>query len=196
MKTLATSLLLATGLLLAAGTASAQNNVVKVNVLSPLVKTGSFFFEHKLSESSSFEIGGLFTSWNIGDTDVTGFAITPEYRFYLSSTKNAMEGFYVGPFLRYQNLTLNNTSTYTDFDSNGNVITRTDESEAALNTFGGGVVVGHQWLFKQRFSLDTFLGPSFNGGSVSYKDNNNGTVDPGSFDGFGIRTGLTFGIAF
>ena len=193
-------LLFAAGLVLAAGTASAQNNVLKINVLSPLVKTGSFFFEHKLSESSSFEIGGLFTSWSINDadTDVTGFAITPEYRFYLSNTKKAMEGFYVGPFLRYQNLTLKNTSTYTDFDNNGNTVTRTEESAAELNTFGGGVVVGHQWLFKQRFSLDTFLGPSFNGGSISYKTTSNGsdTIDPGPFDGFGIRTGVTFGIAF
>ena len=163
-------------------------------------RRGSFFFEHKLSESSSFEIGGLFTSWSINDadTDVTGFAITPEYRFYLSNTKKAMEGFYVGPFLRYQNLTLKNTSTYTDFDNNGNTVTRTEESAAELNTFGGGVVVGHQWIFKQRFSLDTFLGPSFNGGSISYKTTSNGSdsIDPGPFDGFGIRTGVTFGIAF
>lgn len=186
--------LLASGLLLAAGSASAQDNVIKVNILSPIVKTGSFFFEHKLSESSSFQVGGLFTSWNFDDTDVTGFAITPEYRFYLSNSKQAVEGFYVGPFLRYQNLKLK--TTYETFDDNGNFATATDE--ASLNTFGGGVVVGHQWIFKQRFSLDTFLGPSYNGGSISYKTNSggNGTIDAGPFKGFGLRTGITFGLAF
>jgi hypothetical protein len=181
------------GLLLAAGSASAQDNVIKVNILSPIVKTGSFFFEHKLSSSSSLELGGLFTSWNIGDTDITGFAITPEYRFYLSSSKEAMEGFYVGPFVRYQNLTLK--TTYDSFNNNGNPVSQTDE--ASLNTFGGGVVVGHQWIFKQRFSLDTFLGPSYNGGSITAKSGNDtDTFDAGAFQGFGIRTGITFGIAF
>jgi hypothetical protein len=186
-------LLFATGLLLAAGSASAQDNVVKVNIFSPLVKTGSFFFEHKISPSSSLQLGGLFTSWNIGDTDITGFAITPEYRFYLSSSKEAVEGFYVGPFARYQNLSLK--ATYEGFDNNGNVTEET--AEASLNTFGGGVVVGHQWIFKQRFSLDTFLGPSYNGGSLTVKDGaDSETFDAGAFQGFGIRTGVTFGIAF
>ena len=191
-------ILFASGLLLAAGTASAQNNVVKVNILSPIVKTGSFFFEHKLSASSSAQLGGLFTSWSIADTKVSGFAVTPEYRFYLSSSKEAMEGFYVGPFVRYQNLTLSSENTYTSFDSNGDPTTTTSKAEASLNTFGGGVVVGRQWIFKERFSLDTFLGPSYNAGTAKAKDSSssNATFDSGSFSGFGIRTGITFGIAF
>ena len=181
--------------MLAAGAASAQDNVLKVNILSPIVKTGSFFFEHKLSDNSSFQLGGLFTKWSITDgTEFSGFAITPEYRFYLSERKDAMEGFYVGPYLRYQNLTL--LDTYTSFDSNGNPTT--DKQEASLNTFGGGVVVGHQWLFKERFSLDVFLGPSYNGGKLSYKDSSssNENLDSGTFTGFGVRSGITFGIAF
>jgi hypothetical protein len=191
-------LLLASGLLLAAGSASAQDNIVKVNILSPIVKTGSFFFEHKLNDNSSVQLGALFTSWSIGDTKVTGFAITPEYRFYLSERKAAMEGFYVAPFVRYQNLTLKDTYTGLMYNSNtGTYTTSTSTDEASLDTFGGGVLVGHQWIFKQRFSLDAFLGPSYNGGSVSYKNgSNSGTLDAGSFKGFGIRTGITFGIAF
>lgn len=186
--------LLAASLLLAAGAASAQDNVVKVNILSPIFGTGSFFFEHKLSASSSIQLGALFTNWNVDDnTNVTGFAITPEYRFYLSETKEALRGFYVGPFLRYQNLTLK----YTDTFYNG-TNTSPQKSEASLNTFGGGVLIGHQWIFKQRFSLDTFLGPSYNGGSESYKNSsfNNGMDDADLFKGFGIRTGVTFGLAF
>jgi hypothetical protein len=191
-------LLLASGLLLAAGSASAQDNVIKVNILSPIVKTGSFFFEHKLSASSSFQIGGLFTNWSINDTKITGFAITPEYRFYLSERKEAMEGFYVAPFVRYQNLTLKDTYDSYVYNSNGSTTYTPQTDEASLNTFGGGILIGHQWIFKQRFSLDTFLGPSYNGGSISYKSNNgsSGTLDAGSFQGFGVRAGITFGIAF
>lgn len=182
-------ILFAAGLLLTAGSVSAQDNVIKVNILSPIVKTGSFFFEHKLNESSSLQLGALFTNWSIGDTKITGFAITPEYRFYLSSSKEAMEGFYVAPFVRYQKLNLKNTDSFSS---------SSQSEEASLNTFGGGVLIGHQWIFKQRFSLDTFLGPSYNGGTISYTDSrgSNNDLDAGVFRGFGIRTGITFGIAF
>ncbi|WP_161599570.1 DUF3575 domain-containing protein [Hymenobacter nivis] len=186
-------LLTAAALVLAAGSASAQSNIVKVNVLSPLVHTGSFFYERQLTVASSLELGGLFTSWTVLDTKITGFALTPEYRFYLSANKPALQGFYVGPFLRYQNLTLKND--YEAYDENGNATTQTNE--AALNTFGGGVVVGHQWVFKQRFALDAFLGPSYNGGTVKEKDpNGGGSFDTAGFSGFGLRTGIAFGVAF
>lgn len=188
--------LLAAALLVgSASAASAQSTVVKANIFSPLVKTGSFFVEHRVGEHSSVQLGGLFTKWGSGDTGLSGFALTPEYRLYLSSNKPALQGFYVGPFVRYQNLTL--SSVYESFDDNGNP--RTDKAEAALNTLGGGVVVGHQWLFKQRFSLDMFLGPSYNGGTIKVKDGSNGTgtsFDAGVFSGFGIRSGVTFGVAF
>jgi hypothetical protein len=181
-------------LLLAASSASAQDNIIKVNILSPLVKTGSFFFEHKLNESSSLQLGGLFTSYNIGDTDLSGFAITPEYRYYLSDRKEAMEGFYVAPFLRYQNLTLK--STYTSYNGTGTGTSQQTE-KASLDTFGGGILIGHQWIFKQHFSLDLFLGPSYNGGTVKYEGSQGTqTLDAGSFKGFGVRSGITFGFAF
>ncbi|WP_165370599.1 DUF3575 domain-containing protein [Hymenobacter persicinus] len=188
-------LLAATIVAATSASAVAQNNVVKVNILSPIVKTGSFFYEHKLNASSSLQIGGLFTSAKIEDTKISGFALTPEYRFYLSERTPAPEGFYVGPFVRYQNLTLK--STYTDsYNSTGTPTTQTDE--ASLNTFGGGVVVGRQWIFKDTFSLDIFLGPSYNGGSIEVKStsNGNGTFDAGPLTGFGVRTGITFGLAF
>ena len=193
-------ILLAAACMAASSTvALAQNNVVKVNILSPLVKTGSFFYEHKLNDNSSLQLGALFTSWSIdgNDTKVTGFALTPEYRFYLSEKSSAPEGFYVGPFVRYQNLTLKSTYEDYSYDNNGNPTTSTQTDEASLNTLGGGVVVGRQWIFKERFALDLFLGPSYNGGSIKVKSSSYaGSFDPGPFDGFGIRTGVTFGLAF
>lgn len=174
-----------------ASAASAQSTVVKANIFSPLVKTGSFFVEQKLGAHHSFQLGGLFTKWGTGDTQLSGFALTPEYRMYLSDSKPALQGFYVGPFLRYQNLTLTQ-----DYDVS---IGDPAKAEASLNTFGGGVVVGHQWLFKRRFSLDTFLGPSYNKGTIKLKDGSSGeslSFDAGVFSGFGIRSGVTFGVAF
>lgn len=178
-----------------ASVASAQSTVVKANIFSPLVKTGSFFVEHRVGAHNSVQLGGLFTKWGSGDTQLSGFALTPEYRLYLAANKPALQGFYVGPFVRYQHLTL--SSSYESLDDSG-TLTR-DKAEAALNTLGGGVVVGHQWLFKQRFSLDMFLGPSYNGGTIKVKDtgsHTNTSFDAGVFHGFGIRSGVTFGIAF
>jgi Protein of unknown function (DUF3575) len=177
--------------------ALAQNTVVKVNILSPVVKTGSFFYERKLTDNSSLQLGGLFTNWGAGDDRISGFAITPEYRFYLSERSVAPEGFYVGPFLRYQNLTLKSSYEDVSFDSNGNPSYFTRSDKASLNTFGGGVVVGRQWIFKERFALDLFLGPSYNAGKVT-TETSSGTdsFDAGPFDGFGIRAGITFGLAF
>lgn len=179
-----------------ASAASAQSTVIKANIFSPLVKTGSFFVEHQTGAHSSVQLGGLFTKWGVGDnTDISGFALTPEYRLYLSANKPGLQGFYVGPFMRYQNLTL--SSLYESLNDSGNLTT--EKAEAALNTLGGGVVVGHQWIFKRHFSLDMFLGPSYNGGSIKVKDSSSGanaSFNAGVFNGFGIRSGVTFGIAF
>ena len=191
MKKLATSALAATALLLGSTAASAQTNALKVNLLSPLFKTGSFFYEHKLNDASSLQLGGLVTYWGLGDTKISGFAITPEYRRYLSNDKQALEGFYVAPFVRYQNLGLSLQTTAAD----GTEAT----AKATLNTIGGGVVVGHQWVFRQRITLDTFFGPSYNSNFAKVKasgGDESASFDVGSFQGFSLRTGVTLGVAF
>ena len=50
----------------------------------------------------------------------------------------------MGPFIRYQNLTLTNESVFC-LDENGNL--KTTDSQATFSSFGGGAVVGYQWLF-------------------------------------------------
>lgn len=180
--------LLSAGLLAGLSTtASAQTNAFKINIFSPLVRTGSFFFEHKVSEHSSAQLGALFTAWSVGETRISGFALTPEYRFYLSE-KPALEGFYFAPFLRYQNLSLTEPTGYAS---------SARDDKATLSTFGGGMLAGYQLLFKRRFTLDGFLGPSYNGGSLKVEsENSQTTFDVGTFQGFGLRAGVTFGVAF
>lgn len=176
--------IIASALLMAVGfSARAQSqNVIKVNILSPLVRTANFSFEHALSETSSFQIGFFYTGYRFGDTRFSGVGITPEYRFYLSERKQAPAGFYVAPFLRYQNFKLTETA-----------LTAT----GSLSLFGLGATAGYNLILKDRFSLDFFLGPSYSFGSVK---SDNGTADSfstgGIGGGFGLRTGITFGIAF
>jgi hypothetical protein len=160
-----------------------KQNVIKANLFSPLVKSGSFFYERAFDTNKSGQLGVGFTAYSTGNTKISGLFITPEFRFYLSDGKNALEGFYVGPFVRYQNLTVED-------------ITHTGKAE--LNTFGGGVVVGHQWLFKDLISLDIFAGPSYNSGQLKVTDTQDPSTYsvPSTFNGFGLRSGVTLGIAF
>lgn len=128
------------------------------------------------------QLGFFYTTIKISETKFSGFGITPEYRFYLSESKDVLNGFYVAPFLRYQNFKLEDEFT---------------NDEATLTTFGGGVLAGHQWIFKERFSLDTFIGPSYLGGSVDVEgDAEEDDFSTGALNGFGVRVGVTFGIAF
>ncbi|WP_081910710.1 DUF3575 domain-containing protein [Hymenobacter sp. APR13] len=197
--------LVAAAAVVAATQAQAQTNVVKIDIIQPIVNTAALSFEHKLSETSSFQLGvsvtanyredGGFNYYSEG-RKTSGFGIMPEYRFYLSEKHPAMEGFYVAPFLRFQHLSQKGDYELYDPITGGYSRRKVD---ATLNAFGGGVVVGRHWIFKQRFSLDAQLGPSY---MVSGVSSDGAGVDKDSFLGFyddinyGIRGGVTFGIAF
>ncbi|GGG37754.1 DUF3575 domain-containing protein [Hymenobacter glacieicola] len=199
--------LLVAGALLACSRAHAQTNVLKIDIFQPIVNTAALSFEHKLSESSSFQLGVSITanyneeggSWLYGASEsrkTSGFGLMPEYRFYLSEKHPAMEGFYVAPFLRYQYLS--QSGQYEQFNPNTGIST-TRTVDASLNAFGGGVVVGRHWIFKQRFSLDALLGPSY---MISGVSSDNSDISKNDFLGFyddinyGIRGAVTFGVAF
>lgn len=170
-------LLIAVVLMLSIG-ARAQSNVVKLNILSLVVKTANVSYERVLSESSSFQLGVAYTGASISDTRLKGLQITPEYRVYLSET-NAPDGVYAAPWIRYSNLSL-----------------ESGDSKASLSSFGGGAVIGKQWIFKESISLETFLGPGYSLSSIDVEQGSEDSFNIGSFDGFGIRFGVNFGLAF
>ncbi len=176
--------------------AKAQENVLKINIFSPIVRTASLFYERALNEKSSAQLGFFYTGYKISDTKFSGFGITPEYRYYLTGD-DVLRGVYIGPFIRYQNFTLKNTYFESNYDSNGNYLGETEkDGKATLSTIGGGVLIGHQWLFNDKISLDVFLGPSFNAGNLKVNSGSEDVFSTGAFDGFSVRFGLTFGYAF
>jgi hypothetical protein len=170
------------GAFMIAHSAGAQSNAVKINILSPIFSTFNIAYEHAITESSSIQLGFYATAASVGDVKYNGIGITPEFRFYLSDTP-APQGFYVAPFMRYQSVKLEDENT---------------SSEATLSTFGGGVLIGKQWIFKKRVTLDLFIGPSYSSGKV--KASSGSTSDDfdvsGAFSGFGLRAGITLGVAF
>lgn len=168
-------------------------NVIKTNILSPIVGSYNFFYERALAKNTSIQLGGGFTSIDISGTKLSGFRVTPEFRYYPSKGKDAPKGFFVGPFLNYQSLNLTVGASATGVSAEG---------KATLNTFGGGLALGWQWLFGDVVALDLFFGPSFNSGTVNVEASataNGFTEDSfstGAFSGFGFRFGLSLGVAF
>lgn len=197
--------------LLLAGAARAQTNAVKVDIFQPIINTLALSFEHKLSETSSFQLGvaGTFgyrddseffygSGSNTNSRSTSGIAITPEYRLYLSEKHPALEGFYVAPYARFQYLSQSISESF--YNPNGGNPTVASHS-ASLTAFGLGVTVGRHWIFKQRFSLDIFTGPGYTFASVS-SDQPGYTPRKGDFVGYlnnnsyDFRGGATFGVAF
>ena len=179
-KVLCAAVLVAASFGLKAQDNGAQN-AIKLNPLSLIFATGNVAYERAVSENSSVQLGVFFSGVNISGLKYTGLGITPEYRFYIAGQKQALNGVYVGPFVRYQSFTLKEKES---------------EAEAKFTSFGGGAVVGWEKTWASGFVLDLFVGPSYNSGKVKDKSGNGEFDVVGSIDGFGIRTGITLGFAF
>ena len=91
-----------------ASTVSTDKNTLKINTLSLFLGTGSIFYERKISDMTSGQLGLAYMGFKLGDTKFTGLILTPEFRIY--PKKNAIDGFYIAPYLRYQNFTVKSTA--------------------------------------------------------------------------------------
>lgn len=157
--------------------AQEEKNTLKINPLSALLRTGSIFYERKIDETMSAQLGVAYTGVSLSDTKFTGLALTPEVRFYVK--KNAPRGMYAAPFLKYQDYTI------TD-----------EEDKGSYRSFGGGLLLGHQWIYNSGFVLDLFFGPSYNNGTYKATAGSNEPDIKGGIEGFGLRVGLSIGLGF
>ncbi|MEW5846988.1 MAG: DUF3575 domain-containing protein [Bacteroidota bacterium] len=159
---------------------SEEPNVVKVNTLSLLVGTGSLFYERKLSDNLSGQMGVGYLSYKIEDSKFSGLILTPEVRFYPKS--NAIDGFYLAPYFRYQNFKLENTET---------------NDKGTYANYGGGLAIGRQWITDSGFTMDLFFGGHYSKGSIETEEGATGdNFDVAKFEGFRIRIGFSIGFAF
>lgn len=201
MKPFGLSLALVLG---SAGPALAQaGHAIKLNPVSAGLGTGSLFYEHRLAERRSAQLGGAFTRILDGDRRFTGLTITPEYRFYLAG--RAPGGFYLGPFARFRSFRM--TSPVVRFDEDGRPYK--ELRTGRTRTYGAGAVAGWQWVFFRHLSLDVYAGPSYSFGTFTtsdgssadeFDDFNNlkgiGIRFSQMFRGAGLRSGFTLGFAW
>lgn len=175
------TLLFAVIIMFSANLFAQPDNVIKVSLLSPFVKSGSFFYERSINDDMSLVGGFFFTAWKPDeDVELKGFGITLEYRYYLSEKTVSPSGAFLAPFVRYQNF---NISDYEDGS----------RAEADLSSMGGGLLIGYQKLFKDRITLEAFIGPAYYASKLTGDDS---VESIGQFDGFTVRGGITVGIAF
>ncbi len=155
---------------------SPEKNVLKVNTLALIIGTGSVFYERELSDLISGQFGVSYLNYKINDVKFSGLILTPEMRLYVK--KNAIDGFYVAPYLRYQNY------SFDAADANGSLI-----------SIGGGAAFGMQWIFQKGFVMDLFFGGHYTSADAKLKSGNE-IPDITSFDGFRTRVGFSLGFAF
>jgi len=158
-----------------------KKNAIKSDLFSVILRTGTIKYERAFTEDISVQLGFFYTGYQPRDSqsELSGWGITPEFRFYLSDTP-APHGTYLAPNFRYMVLDV--------YDADA-------MESATLNSFGFAINLGKQWVFKDVVLLDAWVGPSYNFRTV---DDITGTVDTGiqEADGFGLRIGLALGIIF
>ncbi len=148
---------------------------VKLNLFALPLRNFSFQYEYAFHKNMSTALGARFMlpySSNIsnqlnsndtygaklGKLKFTGYAITPEFRFYpgKKSEHQAPHGFYLAPYLRYSNFIINTTVTIPSDPIIGFVGEPVD-TKISYSGIAGGLMFGAQWVFKNRLSLDWWI---------------------------------------
>jgi hypothetical protein len=151
-------------------------NNFKINLSSLVFKSYSLYYERSLSRKISFSagyrtmpstnLGGLplvkklNEKFNDGDElleginrmEASGNAYTGEFRFY-GGKKPGARGFYLALYGRYA--TFNHDYDYRFTTRNNSAVSIPINSKA--NGFGGGLMLGTQWLIAKRVNLDVYI---------------------------------------
>jgi hypothetical protein len=155
---------------------STEKNVLKINTFALILGTGSVFYERELSDMTSLQMGIAYLGYKFSETKFSGLILTPEVRIY--PKKNAIDGMYIAPYLRYQRFNL------TDPTSTG-----------TLSSMGGGLLFGRQWITNSGFTMDLFFGGHYSSAKVNV-DSGTDSFDKDLFSGFSVRAGFALGFAF
>ena len=153
-------------------------NAIKTDLFSPFLRTGVLKYERAFSEDISVQLGFFYTGYHPRDSqsELSGWGITPEFRFYLADTP-APAGTYLAPNFRYMKLDV--------YDA--------DALESGiLTSLGFAINLGKQWMFKDVVVIDAWVGPVYAFRTVE-GDVSTGVEDA---DGFGLRLGIALGIVF
>lgn len=181
-----------------------KENGLKLNILSPIYSNFSLSYQHLITPFKSLQISASYMDFNdyvnrVGDDlRVQGFSITPEYRINFNGY--GLNGFYAGPFLRYMDY----QKTYED-----NYIGQNSKENSKFKSVGLGFNIGQQFIIKNTVLIDLFAGPVYQvlvqedinktNSNIYYNNSNQYLAEsiPNRYlRGYGIRAGVTIGVAF
>ena len=189
-------LLLLSGLL--AGRPLLAQDTVRQFVRPTLLKTNlgepiSLVLEAPTANRQSLQVGVQYFGINfLGRIRLLN--LTPAYKFYLSKSvgserRPAPKGLYLSPYLRYHRFKTETDGWWTN-----------ESSTTIRSMFGGGVVVGAQFINWSGLTLDGFFGGGYSFllhyRVIQYNPPNPPpTTDP-NWPRYNIRIGLCIGVAF
>lgn len=96
----------------------------------------------------------------ISSTKLSGYALTPEFRFYPGPKKlhQAPYGFYLAPYMRINNYSINSKTTMHDTDEVTNIVKNYDaDISLGFRGIGGGLMIGSQWVIGKHFTIDWWI---------------------------------------
>ena len=163
----------------------AQSNVASMGLTGLSYGNFSFGYERVLSEKISLKVGASYmiprelpfkkyfvdnyeelAENDMPDNPLTamkmnGISANFEFRFYPGG--EGPKGLYLAPFFKYTKYSFN--AEYVDKTSYINEVGY--KLDGSLNLTGGGLLIGYQWLIKERVTVDWwFVGPAVYAGKA------------------------------
>ena len=147
-----------------------KKNAVKILPLSLPLNSAVFEYERMLNEKNAVEFGiGLplkrtfvnkfGMSWsedeNISNDKLDIFSLRAAYRHYTGKSM-LPKGFYIAPYIRYQNISASADNVRTIEDDLGNS-SYNEDYDAKIHTIGAGCQLGYQFLISKTITLDLFF---------------------------------------
>lgn len=206
---------LAFALLICSSTAHAQRErpyhmTIKVNPLSLLLLTGNAKVEFPMGPRISLQLGGYYggIKTSIGSPEKGNAvryrqgAFIPELRIYPLANQTAPNGLYIAPYFRFRKTDMGLSGSIYDPDFLGLVA---GQISNRVNSYGGGAVIGYQYITYGGFVMDAYVGYSVSDARNTLTlecETCNGNEYLEDYDfkfgtgGFGIRWGVGLGYAF
>lgn len=141
----------------------AQKAIVKINPFNPIFGRYTVGAEVAITEHSSLSLFVSRSQVNYnslkfqlangtkigGELNLSSWGFMPEYRYYFS--KQALNGFFVGAFANYARMKA-------DVSISGGTESTTGGVNTEFNNFGLGILTGYNFIIKEHFSIDAFVG--------------------------------------
>ena len=141
-------------LVVASLTASAQNVVVKTNLLYDIIATANLGIEFKVAPKWTVDISGNLNAWTFSDNKKwKHWVLQPEARYWLCERFN---GHFVGAHLVGGIYNMGNWNT--DFTFLGTDFGQLKEHRYEGWLVGAGIAYGYHWILGRHWSVEAEIG--------------------------------------